>query len=288
MNYTLVQTDEDIINLRKYLYNEKILKIAMDFECEFNLHSYGEKLCLIQVFDGKKFFIIDPFKVSNEEIIKFLEFEYTTKIMYGVESDINLIYSQYGVLINNIFDQKIIIDILQLKYNGLNYVLKHFLNIEIKDKEKYQKFDWTKRPINKFALQYALNDVKYLLDLSNILIEQIRINNKDETLIYKLIKKNYLPKNNKKPGIFIKKEYKALSDNDKLIFKEIYEIREFYAKKFNIPPFHLINNNVLFEIINKTKDINEINISKNIPVEKQVEIKEKIKNKLIEKVPNFA
>jgi ribonuclease D len=281
MEYTLIATDEDMINLRIYFSNENITKIAMDFEGEFNLHAYGEKLCLIQVFDGKRFFIIDPFKISDQEIIRFMEYKHTIKIMYGVESDVSLIYSQYGIQVKNIFDQKIIVDILHLDHQGLDHVLKHFLNIEIKEKHKYQYFNWTKRPIDKNAIQYALNDVAYLLKLNNILMEELKRNNCYEELIYKLIKKDYLPNKNKIPAILKKSEYKILSNENKKIFREICEIRELYSKEYDMPPFQLINNNVLFDIVNKRKSINEVNLNKKIPSKKQVEIKEKIKNKLI-------
>ena len=45
-----------------------ITSIAVDFEGEFNLHIYGEHLCLVQIFDGKDFYLIDPFCVSAEEL----------------------------------------------------------------------------------------------------------------------------------------------------------------------------------------------------------------------------
>jgi ribonuclease D len=288
MDYTLIETDEGIINLRKYLHDENITKIAMDFECEFKRHSYSEKLCLIQIFDGKKFFIIDPFKISNDKIIKFFINKQTIKIMYGAESDISLIYSQYGIFIRNVFDQKIIVDIFKLDYNGLNDALKHYLCIEIKDKKKHQLYNWTNRPLDENAIQYALNDVAYLLKLNDKLMEQVKNSNKYEELIYKLIKKNHLPKNKKIQTIFKKKEFKELSDEDKEIFKNIYEIREIYAKEYDMPPFHIINNDILFNIVNKTKNINEIKISKKIPIKKQIEIKENIKNKLVLNAPNFA
>lgn len=281
INYTLIDTDEGIIEFRKYLYYENITKIAMDFEGEFNLHSYGEKLCLIQIFDGLKYYLIDPFLISKEEIIKFFEYKHAIKIMYGVESDVSLVYSQYGVLIKNIFDLKIIVDILQLESKGLDTVLKHFMNIEIKDKHKYQYLDWTKRPLKKDAIQYALNDVAHLLKLNEILIEHIKINDKYEDLIYRLVKKDYYPKKNRIPAIFKKIEFKNLSNEDKEIFKKIHQIREFYSKEYDIPPFKFIDNNVLFDILYKKRNIDEINLNKIVPIKIQTEIIEKIKNELL-------
>ena len=280
INYKLISTDDGIIELCKYFYHENITKIAMDFEGEFNLHSYGEKLCLIQVFDGLNYYIIDPFEISKEELIKFFEYKHSIKIMYGAESDVSLIYSQYGILLSNIFDLKIVVDIMKLKPNGLDNVLKYFLNIEIKDKHKYQYLDWTKRPVVKDAIQYALNDVAYLLKLNEILMEHLRNEGKYEDLIYMLIKRNYFPKKDKISAIFKKKEFKNLSNENKKIFKNIHQIREFYSKEYNIPPFKLIDNNVLFDIVYRKRNVNEINLNKIIPIKIQSEILEKIKNEL--------
>jgi ribonuclease D len=288
MEYTLIENDEDIINMRKYFHYNNITKIAIDFEGDYNLHAYGKKLCLIQIFDGKIFYIIDPIKISREEIINFFKNKKIIKIMYGADSDIDLIYSLYGIFIKNVFDQKLIVDIFNLEHKGLDEVLKYYLSIEIKDKKKYQQYDWRKRPIDENAIRYALNDVAHLLKLNDHLMEQLKNNNKYEELIYKLVKKDYLPKKKKIQRIFMNKEYKKLSDENKEIFKNIFEIREYYAEEYDMAPFHLINNDILFDLVYKRKKINEIKISKKILTEIQNEIKEKIKKILFQNAPNFA
>ena len=58
MTYTLLDSDEKIF---KFLDSISSLdEIAVDFEGEFNLHIYGEHLCLIQIFDKSNYYIIDP------------------------------------------------------------------------------------------------------------------------------------------------------------------------------------------------------------------------------------
>jgi ribonuclease D len=277
MDYTLIETETDLIEFRKYLYHENIKKIAMDFEGEFNLHAYGEKLCLIQIFNGKNSFIIDPLKINDNEIKKTLEDKHTIKVMYGVESDVSLVYSQYGAQIKNIFDQKILVDLLNIEHKGLDLVLKHFLNIDIKNKKKYQYHNWLKRPLDNDAIQYALNDVRHLFELNKILIEEIKINNKYEELIYRLIRKNCNPVKDKVAGIFKKTEYKILSNANKNIFGKIYEIRDSYAKEYNIPPFYVLTNELLFDLINGKKAIDNVKISSKLSKNSQMEMKSKIK-----------
>ena len=58
MDYTIIDNGKDL--LAKLDQWNGLERIAVDFEGEFNLHIYGEHLCLIQVYDGKSYYIIDP------------------------------------------------------------------------------------------------------------------------------------------------------------------------------------------------------------------------------------
>jgi len=240
MDFTFIDEEKYFDEFRQYLVDEKINKIAMDFEGEFNLHMYGEKLCLIQIYDGNRYFIIDPIKIVNEKITKLFSNRSIIKYMYSPLSDIKLAYNQYGVKINCVFDLKILIDILNIEPKNLSGIINSLFNVEIKDKKKYQRYNWTKRPIAKDALQYALTDVKYLFDIYNILMDRIKSENKFNELIMRIIKQgdyNFEKINESK--IFKKDEYKKLIYEDKIKFKELYEIREHYAKIFNVPPYYI-------------------------------------------------
>ena len=56
---------------------------------------------------------------------------------------------------------------------NLGYVLGHFLNVEPKAKKKFQQYNWMRRPIQKDALEYALEDVRYLFDLKTALLKEL-------------------------------------------------------------------------------------------------------------------
>ena len=71
MKYEYIDDDE---KLHGFLERIKTLgSIAVDFEGEFNLHIYGEHLCLIQIFDGSVYYIIDPRsrKLSRNALLEF-------------------------------------------------------------------------------------------------------------------------------------------------------------------------------------------------------------------------
>lgn len=286
-NYTYIDNVEELIEFRKYLYKKKIIKIAMDFEGEFNLHSYGEKLCLIQIYDGERYFIIDPLKIDDNEIIKTLSNPKIIKYMYGVESDRSLIYQQYGIKLNNIYDQKILVDVLNFEKNGLGDVINILFGVEIKSKTKYQKYNWQKRPLDKDAIKYALSDVKYLFEINNLLMERILKENKVNDLITRIIKRDFDTNKKRMPKIFNRKEFKDLSENDKKIFTKIYEVREHFAKPLDIPPHNILENTVLFDIVNQKVSLDAKIFNKKIPKKIVLEIQNKLRE-IIKSTPKCS
>jgi ribonuclease D len=249
-DFTFIETEAGLIAFRKYLFQENIDKIAMDFEGDYNLHAYGEKLCLIQIFDGKKYFIIDPLKIRDEEIILFLENKKIVKYMFGTESDISLIYKQYGIRLNNVFDQQLLVDVLAMEHKGLDAVIKDVLNIETKNKKRFQMFNWIKRPIEKDALQYALNDVAYLFQINAALMKRILDENKYNDLLLQIIRRDFDFEKERTPGIFKKIEYKNLPIRKKDIFTQIYNLRDAIAREYNLPPNSLLSNDAMFNLVN--------------------------------------
>lgn len=255
IKYTTISTDDELINLRKNWFNKNIHVIAMDFEGEYNLRAYGCKLCLIQVFDGFDFYIIDPFELSKIELKKTLEDKNLVKIFYGAGSDINLVYKQYGIKMNSVWDLKTFVDVLEYEKKGLDDIINDVLGIKIEHKKKFQMHNWIKRPIDKDAIQYALTDVQYLFLLKEKLLNMVIREGKTETLIKRLIKSRIDYDKESIPTIFKSKEFKILTPEERELAKKIYNIRECYAKQINCPPNLLLDK---VNLINVTKNIDSI------------------------------
>ena len=100
MHYSLLDSDIKIKDAVEHFIS--LERIAVDFEGEFNLHIYGEHLCLIQIFDGKDFFIIDP--RSREVSEKGLSLFFSSpvkKVWFDSQSDASLVYKKYGMRIDS-------------------------------------------------------------------------------------------------------------------------------------------------------------------------------------------
>jgi len=263
--YLHIKSDKDLISYRKRLHDEGIEIIAIDFEAEYNLHEYGEKLCLIQIYDGKRFIIIDPFCVSADELKKLLENHKITKIFYDAGTDKILVYKQYGIKINSILDLMDLVKLLELQKKGLDSVLGSMMNIIVTKKQKFQRHNWTIRPIKDDAIQYALSDVEHLFSLKNILLKKVIDEGLYERLLLGEIKNNREFKYSSIPGIKKKKPYKLLSPRMRDKFDQIFNVRDKYAKKMNLPPNSVISNDDLFNLAKNIKRFDRSVIHSKIP-----------------------
>ena len=249
ISYKVISSDRDIVEFSKYLHNNNIGTIAIDFESENNLHEYGSKICLIQIFDGKNYFVIDPFKISKEQLKSFLEDKKVVKLGYGCESDMSLLFKQYQIRIKALYDLKIMVDVLEIENKGLGDVNRLLLGIEIENnKKKYQMHNWTRRPIDKQAIEYALSDVAYLFSLRTILLDKILSQGLIGLLLEQFVKREYDYEKIPIPTIFKSREFGDLKKDEKERAKLIYEIREKYAKEQNCPANDIMLNKDLMHI----------------------------------------
>lgn len=168
MHYTLLDSDIKIKDAVDHFIS--LERIAVDFEGEFNLHIYGEHLCLIQIFDGNDFFIIDPRnKEVSENGLSLFFSSPVKKVWFDCQSDAALVYKKYGMRIENIHDVKMLGMVLGFSGN-LVAMEEKYLGID-KDvsKKKNQQSNWLIRPLPDSQIEYALEDVAHLLDLEDVL-----------------------------------------------------------------------------------------------------------------------
>jgi len=262
--FTAIDSDKGVFDFLKYLDAKNIEVLAIDFEGESNLHEYGEKLCLIQIFDGTKYYAIDPFRIGKEAIAGLFENKKILKLFYGADSDLSLVYKQYEVKVKSVLDLKILVDTLNFEKRGLDSVLSNVLNKTISDKEKYQMYNWTLRPIRPEALEYALTDVEYLFELRDELMRRIIGGNKYLDLVYGIVKNRNEFDSKSIPTIFKSNEYKNLRSKEKADLKSIYDVRDGYAKSLNLPPNVVLEKKYLFMLAKGEIEVSNIAFTKRI------------------------
>ena len=162
INYNIVKTDSDLEQLAKLFSNEKI--IGVDLEAD-SLHHFQEKVCLIQISSDQQNVVIDPLPLQDLSPLKpVFSNPAIKKVFHGADYDIRSLHRDFGIEIKNLFDTQLACMFLGIESTGLDSVLKTNFNVSLN--KKYQKKDWSIRPLPAEMMDYAALDSAYLPLLS--------------------------------------------------------------------------------------------------------------------------
>lgn len=161
-NFHLVDSDEKLADIVTAFDGED--RIAVDLEADSMFH-FKEKVCLIQMGTEDLTVVIDPLKVNDLSPLKPLFADPgVQKILHGSDYDVRSLHRDFDITINNLFDTELAGRFLGIRETGLGSVLKSRFDVTL-DK-KYQKKDWSRRPLSDGMIAYAAGDVFYLLPLA--------------------------------------------------------------------------------------------------------------------------
>lgn len=166
----IVTTPEALGGLVKRLGRESLL--ACDLEAD-SLHHYQERVCLIQISTRAESVLIDPLAVTDlSPLAPLLADPSIRKVFHGADYDIRSLHRDFGIEVHNLFDTMVACQLLGEKEVGLAAVLKKRFGVEL-DK-RYQKADWSKRPLADGMIEYAVKDTSLLIDLYRQLEKELR------------------------------------------------------------------------------------------------------------------
>ena len=158
----LVTRDQDLIALAAELKNEPAFAIDTEFERE---RTYWPKLQLIQVAGPRTTAVIDPLALEDlEPLYALLRDPSIVKVTHAGRQDAEIFYNRMQVPPANIYDTQIAAAFLgygdQIGYAAL---VNRLLNIRLRKTERVT--DWSLRPLSSGQIEYALADVRHLLEI---------------------------------------------------------------------------------------------------------------------------
>ncbi|WP_020674800.1 ribonuclease D [Geopsychrobacter electrodiphilus] len=146
-------------------------QIAVDLEAD-SMHHYQEKVCLLQFTAGEQTILLDPLDGADLSSLRpVLANPGIRKLFHAADYDIRCLARDFSIQIYGLFDTMISSQFLGEAKFGLADVLGKYFGLEV-DK-KYQRADWTIRPISPEMVRYAAGDTRYLADLVVILEEKL-------------------------------------------------------------------------------------------------------------------
>src|SRR5512136_2826215 len=146
--------------------------LAWDLEAD-SMHHYREKVCLLQISTPTENLVIDPLAgLDLSSLAPIMADPAIRKVFHGADYDIRSLYRDFGIEVRNLFDTMVACQFLGEKEVGLAAVLLKRFGAEL-DK-RYQKADWSKRPLSAEVIEYAVRDTSLLIGLYGQLADELR------------------------------------------------------------------------------------------------------------------
>ncbi|MFH2058251.1 MAG: HRDC domain-containing protein [Pseudomonadota bacterium] len=243
MKYTFIESDDQLQSICNDLFDQKV--IGVDLEAD-SMHCFKEKICLLQIATDQEAYLIDPFVVKNMiPFVHVLENKDVIKIFHGSDFDVRSLDRDYNARIHNLFDTEIACRFLGVKERGLGALLKVHFNVTA-DK-KFQKVDWSQRPLKQDMIEYSVEDVAHLTKLYAILSHKLEERGrfdwaKEEFEIQEQVRYEH----NCDLPLFLKFKGAGRLDNRSLaVLENLLQLRIKIAQKKDRPLFKVISNEAL-------------------------------------------
>jgi ribonuclease D len=228
----------------------KQTELAVDLEMD-SLHHYQEKVCLIQVSTRDESWLIDPLALKDlSPLAAPLGDPNILIVMHGADYDIRSLHRDFGIEVQNLFDTMLASRFLGITEFGLAALLKARFGIELN--KKYQKADWSKRPLSPEMSAYAAADTSDLLplydQLSAELIQKGRLHWLEEEC--RLVCQARVTE--KEGPLFLTcKGAGKLKGRSLAVLEGLLQLRDHQAHELDRPPFKVISAETLLEAAEK-------------------------------------
>src|SRR6185312_14103170 len=146
---------------------------AVGLDTEFlRERTYRAELCLIQVAAADLAACVDPLALTDlSELNRLLAASRSVKVMHASRQDVEVLFPLAGMVLP-VFDTQIAAALAGMPAQiGYGELVRRTLGIELA--KSHTRTDWSRRPLSPEQVEYALDDVRYLLPLKASLEEQL-------------------------------------------------------------------------------------------------------------------
>ncbi len=237
----LVQTQTELEGLFQRFSREPLL--AVDTEAA-SFHRFHDRIYLLQLSSRHETAVVDPLAVTSlEPLAAVLRNPEVEIVFHDADYDLRLLRTEYGFAANNLFDTRIAAQLLNEPGVGLAALLEKFFGVRL-DK-RFQRADWSARPLSPEMLEYAAADTHYLPALRDLLRARLQETGRLEWALEEFglaTAARRLPSDAEEPGYLRLKGAKAMPGRALAVLRELYEWRDQLARRSDKAAFRILNN----------------------------------------------
>lgn len=248
-SYEWIETPRQLKGVVPILDQAEI--IGVDLEAD-SLYHYFEKVCLLQMTTESASYVLDPLALRDlSALTPVFVSPRIRKIFHGADYDIRSLYRDFRIEVNNLFDTQMACQFLGLQETGLEALLRNRFQVELN--KKFQRADWSQRPLSPEMVEYAAMDGRYLIPLARMLEKELdekgRLSWVEEECRF-MTKVRFTPPNH--DPLYLKVKGAALLDPRSLaVLEALLEFRDAQAQKLDLPPFKVLGNEPLLALAMK-------------------------------------
>lgn len=227
---------------------KKQTSIAVDTESN-SLHTYQEKVCLIQISTPKTDYLLDPLALQDlSPLGEVFADPSIQKVFHAGDYDLATLKRDFGFEFANVFDTMLAATALAEPSIGLAALLEKYFGLVIE--KKYQRANWGKRPLDPEMLVYAQGDSHYLLQLRDLLVEKLTEANRLENVLEDsaALARVTLPMKNHEENLWKVKGSQYLKPSALSLLKQLNHLREVIAERRDVPLFKVFSDKAIVEI----------------------------------------
>lgn len=225
--------------------------VGMDLEADSLFH-FQEKICLIQLASPDHVFLVDPLAVPDLSLLRPLfASSDVTKVLHGADYDLRSLDRDFDIHVHALFDTQIAARFLGQDETGLANLLEARFGVHAE--KKFQKKDWSVRPIPDEMLRYGAQDAAYLLPLFHMLRKELRELGRlswveEECEILSGVR--HVP-HDESPLFLRLRGAGSLDSRGLAVAEELLQFRARLARKRDRPPFKIMGNQAILEMARK-------------------------------------
>ncbi len=216
--------------------------VALDTEAD-SFHHYFEKVCLLQLAWNGTAYLVDP--LAPLDLPALLERLAPRRLlMHGADYDLRLLFRGYGFRAASIFDTMLAAQLVGEKEIGLAALLSARAGVSL-DK-KYQRADWSARPLTPPMVAYAAADVLHLAALVESLTRDLEVKGRLAWHAEECARlagtvfpagREADPENDWRI-----KGTNAFTDKERAFARALWQARETRSRALDLPPFRVLTN----------------------------------------------
>jgi len=223
--------------------------LAFDTEAA-SFHRFRDRVYLLQLSTRERTAVIDPLAVRDlAPIGAFLKDPAVEIVFHDADYDLRLLGRDLHCQVTHVFDTRIAAQFLNEPSVGLAALLAKYAGVHL-DK-KFQRADWSARPLSEEMIKYAAMDTQYLPQLRDLLRNRLselgRLDWVEEEFAL-LERVRWTGGGGGKDAFLKMKGAKALKGRPLAVLRELYQWRERTARRADRAAFRILNNEPLLAL----------------------------------------